>query len=304
VDGYLFESFVDGSLVELECSRPWFVATPGVKHKQQKEEIRIRAITDPRWNSAPAWYIGIDDTDNLQSRGTGFRARQLAQQLQEAGLARLRGVTRHQLFVSPEIPYTSHNSSACLELDFFDEARAPVVAHCRDYLLRESAEGSDAGLCVAAATQVSAEVRAFGFAAKERVLQQSDAHALADRHGIFLEGLTGTRQGVIGALSAAGLHATRNDGRFLWMRGVRDLEPGAYALGQLRGLTDIEAFVTIDGGELADPGAEILITEWARPVFADGRAVLFLEEDDDARTDHRTGPGRWRVAAKEFIKRF
>ncbi len=78
------------------------------KHGQQKEQIRIEALRDPRWDRADVWLIGIDDTDNLESRGTGFRARQLAQQLQQRGLARLRGVTRHQLFVSPEIPYTSH----------------------------------------------------------------------------------------------------------------------------------------------------------------------------------------------------
>lgn len=275
----------------------------GRVHKK-KEEVRIPALTDPRWNVAPAWYIGIDDTDNLESRGTGFRARQLAKQLQEVGLARLRGVTRHQLFVSPEIPYTSHNSSACLEMDFFDADRARVVAHCRDYLLRESAPGSDAGLCVAAAGQVGPEIQAFGQSAKVRVLQQGDAHDLAARHGIHLEGLTGTHQGVIGALSATGLHATRNDGRFLWMRGVRDLPPGHYSLGRLRSLTDIEAFMTIDGREVADEVDDILITEWARPVFAEGRAVLFLEEEDDARTDDLPCPGRWRVAAKEFIKRF
>ena len=34
------------------------------------------------------YLIGIDDTDNLESRGTGFRARQLSARLDEAGLAR------------------------------------------------------------------------------------------------------------------------------------------------------------------------------------------------------------------------
>ena len=66
--------------------------------------------------------IGIDDTDNLESRGTGFRARQLGGRLAEAGLGKVRGITRHQLFVHPSIPYTSHNSSACLDVDL-DDAR-------------------------------------------------------------------------------------------------------------------------------------------------------------------------------------
>ena len=59
--------------------------------------------------------IGIDDTDNLDTRGTGYRARTLAQGLVDAGLAAVHGITRHQLLVDPRIPYTSHNSSACLQ---------------------------------------------------------------------------------------------------------------------------------------------------------------------------------------------
>lgn len=269
-------------------------------HKKAKEQVHIEALRDPRWDRAPRWLIGIDDTDNLESRGTGFRARQLAQRLQQAGLGRLVGITRHQLFVSPEIPYTSHNSSACLAFDLFDEARDDVIQFARDYLLRESAEGSDAGLCVGRLAEVRPAAIAFGEAAKVRVLTQDGAHAEAKACGFHLEGLTGTHQGVIGALSAVALHATRNDGRYLWMRGVRSLDPGAYGLRMLREATDIESFMTVDGQEVSDLDDQILITDWARPVLTGGRSVLFLEEE---RHEH-SHPRCWRVAAKDFIKRF
>lgn len=270
------------------------------KHGQQKLQVHIEALRDPRWDAATPWLIGIDDTDNLESRGTGFRARELAHQLQQAGLARLRGVTRHQLFVSPEIPYTSHNSSACLAVDFFDDAHEAVIAHCRDYLLRESAEGSDAGLCIGRLADVTPDAIAFGQAAKVRVLTQAEAHAEAAAAGFYLEGLTGTHGGVIGAFSATALHATRSDGRFLWMRGVRDLAVGPYALDTLRECTDIEAFMSTDGEEVAAPQDQIVITEWARPVLVGGRSVLFLEEEF-----HGQSAGRaWRVADKDYIKRY
>lgn len=61
--------------------------------------------------------IGIDDTDNLESRGTGYRVRQLANWLSEKNLVVPLGITRHQLLVDPRIPYTSHNSSACLVVE-------------------------------------------------------------------------------------------------------------------------------------------------------------------------------------------
>ena len=62
--------------------------------------------------------VGIDDTDNLESRGTGFRAREFGRQLMEEGLASVRGISRHQLYVHPDIPYTSHNSALCLDIDW------------------------------------------------------------------------------------------------------------------------------------------------------------------------------------------
>ena len=96
--------------------------------------------------------IGIDDTDNLESRGTGFRVRQLANWLAENELAIPKGITRHQLHVDPQIPYTSHNSSACLSAE--TEHVEDVWEACREYLLRESALGSDAGLCLAPAEWV------------------------------------------------------------------------------------------------------------------------------------------------------
>ncbi|MFM7128788.1 MAG: hypothetical protein ACKO0V_05465, partial [bacterium] len=146
------------------------------------------------------WLIGIDDTDNLESRGTGHLARQLARSLESAvtGL-NVAAVTRHQLLVDPRIAYTSHNSSACMVAVFHPMQLADVVAHAAGFLLAESAAGSDAGLCVAEASAVSPAVVAFGQKAKREVLALADATGLAASEKIHLEGLTGTLGGQIGA---------------------------------------------------------------------------------------------------------
>jgi hypothetical protein len=93
------------------------------------------------------YLLGIDDTDNLESRGTGHRTRQLADWLAENQLASPLGITRHQLLVDPQIPYTSHNSSACLSVETGNPD--DVWEAAREFLLRESAPGSDAGLTLA-----------------------------------------------------------------------------------------------------------------------------------------------------------
>lgn len=241
--------------------------------------------------------IAIDDTDNLESRGTGFRARQLGGRLAEAGIGRLRGVTRHQLYVHPSIPYTSHNSSACLDVELNDKGLDVVRDFCRDFLAAESADGSDAGLCVARFDDVDEVLVEFGREAKRQVVTREQAHELAAARGVHLEGVTGERIGVIGALAAVGLRRDGNDGRFIWLEGVRELT-GTATAGRLLETTGIDSVESVDGCPLpAD--AEVTVDPWPRPVLLHGRAVLLTERFGS--DDERSG---WRILSKEAIRRY
>ena len=57
-------------------------------------------------------FIGMDDTDNRESRGTGRLARTAAERL--SAQYDVLGVVRHQLFFDPRVPYTKNNSSAAI----------------------------------------------------------------------------------------------------------------------------------------------------------------------------------------------
>jgi len=242
--------------------------------------------------------IGIDDTDNLQSRGTGFRARQLGRLLMDSGLARLRCISRHQLHVSPLIPYTSHNSSACLAVDADADALDALARCCRDYLTRESASGSDAGLCIVRAAHVHPTVAAFGRDAKHTVLDQEQAGVLAGRQGILLEGLTGDHNGIIGALAAVGLHSGGNDGRLLWLPGLREAAGTRQSLETLKDTMGVDALADIDGREVGEPGDIVELGPWPRAVRRGGRATLLVEEN------HGRQIARWHVAPKSVIKAY
>ena len=241
--------------------------------------------------------IGIDDTDNLESRGTGFRARQLGARLADAGLGRVRGITRHQLFVHPSIPYTSHNSSACLDVDIAGDRLDAVRDFCRDYLAQESAEGSDAGLCLSDFDAVTDDLVAFGRSAKGTIHTQDQARSLAARHGAHLEGVTGDQGGVIGALSAVGLRRGGHDGRFIWLEGVRELT-GTISAGDLVATTGIDSVESTDGHPLAED-AMVLVDPWPRPVLLHGKAVLLTETNEDGH-EH----GGWKILCKEAIRRY
>jgi len=243
------------------------------------------------------YLIGIDDTDNLESRGTGFRARCLGAALADAGLGRTNGVSRHQLLVHPDIPYTSHNSALCLDTEVPEGGIDDVVAFCRDFLLRESAEGSDAGLCIAAFQTLNGAVQSFGVRAKQVVLDQDEAQTVAGSAGVHLEGLTGDHGGIIGALAAVGLRRSGTDGRFVWLEGVREISGVMQAADLLRA-TGIDAIENREGNAVSSE-TMVCVDPWPRAVLVEGRAVLLVEEpeNNDVGFD-------WQLLPREEIRRF
>jgi hypothetical protein len=234
------------------------------------------------------YLIGIDDTDNLESRGTGHRVRQLVDWLAENRLAKPVGITRHQLLVDPRIPYTSHNSSACLSIE--TENASDVWDASREFLLRESAVGSDVGLCIAEWDAVTEQVQSFGRRAKLEVLTMPEAQETASRSKIRCEGLTGTGGGVIGALAGVGLHRAGNDGRFLWLPGLRDLK-GKYPIEEIMTKGHIERVCTVHDEELSSENV-VDVGEWIRPVLRNGKSTLYVEEQNH----------EWHILSKDRIK--
>jgi len=243
--------------------------------------------------------IGIDDTDNLNSRGTGYRARCLGALLDEEGLGRIDGISRHQLLVSDEIPYTSHNSAACLRLvPNLSTRLEAVIDCCREFLRVESAPGSDAGLCVMPLARTGEAIRAFGQRAQREVLRRSEAESLAAREGAYLEGLTGDHGGMIGSLAAVGLRAEGADGRFVWVRGIRERTDQRCSIAELLTETGVDTVGTLDGREISDRTQRLNLGPWPRPIARGGRAVLLVEEN------HDDEDCQWRVIDRAVIKRF
>ncbi|MCD4730711.1 MAG: hypothetical protein K8R74_08940 [Bacteroidales bacterium] len=239
--------------------------------------------------------IGIDDTDNKESRGTGFLSRQLAKQIIANGLGTVSSITRHQLFVHPDIAYTSQNSSACL--DITTEFEEELKDLCKYYIEKEAAPGSDAGLCIADWNAVSDDIQDWGSRAKAEVLKLVNAKNLASKNKIYLEGFTGILIGQIGALAAVGLRKSGNDGRFIWLAGpteLRELKPGIFNLEELKLITGIENFITLNGLPL-EKNCRVLCHDWIRPIVKDGNPTLILEKVKNFKFECK-------AATKEYIR--
>jgi hypothetical protein len=219
--------------------------------------------------------VSIDDTDNLESRGTGELASIIAQELEANGWGRAGFVTRHQLLVHPDIPYTSHNSAMCFAAEIGEGTLEQVIAHAGAFLARESAPEADPGLCVAVLDRVAAtdELLSFGRRAKEVVLTKNDAYALAASLGVHLSEHGGTGQGVIGALAGAGLRLGGNDGR---LKGCIKFGGNAEVrVSELLGLPEVDKVACLAGGTVRDQDL-VRIGEKAKTVMRDGASVLLV----------------------------
>lgn len=218
-------------------------------------------------------YIGLDDTDVIESRGTGRLAREIARQL-EADYTLL-GVTRHQLLFDPRIPCTKKNSCSAIHLNG-DAALdlGPLLERVKTHMLGDFYAGSDPGLCIAVAPPQA--VADYGRRAQREIVTQAEARALAAQHGITLLGLGGDESGVIGALSAAGLAASGSDGRYVLVGRSRELS-GLQPVSALLA-AGIDAVQTLDGRPVHDG---LVQTDRLRPARRNGRPIAVVEWDRD-----------------------
>jgi len=237
--------------------------------------------------------IGIDDTDNLESRGTGFFSRQLGLLLMKEGLADIHSIARHQLLVDSRIPFTSHNSSASILCNTKTKL-SNIIDFCSEFAIRESAEGSDSGVCIAVSENISNEIILWGERAKKEVLKFEDCHCLAKKNNIFLQGFKGLNIGVIGSLAAVGLRKKGNDGRILWLKNLREIQ-GIYLIKNLFDIFNIDLVTDKSGNKIYDDD-KVIINEWCRPVLINNKITLIVEEDTT------NGRNQWKCASKEYIK--
>lgn len=233
----------------------------------------IKEAAGFRRRGAVVIYVGIDDTDTLDSPGTN----QLAQALvvRVAGSHRCRFILRHQLLFDPRVPYTSKNGSASIWLDPLPDSCVGVgdlIAILRDEMRSRFVPGSDPGLCVTEV--VPDEVTQFGHRCQRDVVEQRDARSLASRCGIHLEGLGETAGGVIGALAAVGLAATADDGRIVvhgaWLDDLSGPQPIEVLHARSVEVREAASGTTIDRGVI-DIGKKL------RPNLRGGHIILFVQ---------------------------
>jgi hypothetical protein len=242
--------------------------------------------------------VCIDDTDNLESRGTGELATELAGELEKRGWGHSRFVTRHQLLVHPDVPYTSHNSSMCFEADIQSVCLDQFVTYAGQYLEQEGAPGSDPGLCVTVPKNLAdpKALVAFGRRAKKEVLTKRQAYELASKLDLHLSEHGGTGEGVIGALAGVGLRLSGNDGRLKGWLKIRT-NNGLARVADILDQVSLGGVRTMDGEVL---GRQEIIAVYEKPkaVLIHGATYLMVSP-----MNGEDGV-RWRTTPRQHLRRF
>jgi hypothetical protein len=216
-------------------------------------------------------YVGFDDTDHIDAdRGTGKLARWFKDALPEG--SRIWGVVRQQLLVHDDIPYTSHNSSACVVVDMdVGSLVEALITRAVTHIERYSLEGSDPGLCVACEGALGfSRLIAFSRKCTSQVVTQKEALEAASN--MHLSGHGGTNQGIIGAAAAVGLTADGWNGRFIEFGNLRQV-PDRVRVSELEGLNILAVSLDRDS-RVPAPDDMVVTKNWLRPRLWGKRAIL------------------------------
>lgn len=256
----------------------------------------------------------IDDTDNLDSPGTGEILENIGEGIVNNGWGQVSYITRHQFLIHEDIKYTSHNSSMCFLIETspenspgltHEECHEKIIAYGKKYLLENGAEGSDPGLCVADLEKISPDeigkLITFGSRAKREVLSKEEAYRLAEEiEGVHLSEHGGTGDGIIGAIAGCGLRLSGNDGKIKGKIKVAD--PGEIiSAKELKKRYNAEAVRTVPEGIEVEDDEMILIGDELKVVYSHYQLTMPVCVNEDPET---SGSVEWKTCSKKQLKGF
>jgi hypothetical protein len=185
----------------------------------------------------------------------------------------------------------------CFQAQLEDNALGEVINYASDFLARESATGSDPGLCVALSANLRcvAEVIAFGHQAKKVVLTKAQAYELAAHSGVHLSQHGGTGQGVIGALAGIGLRMGGQDGRLKGKLAFSaDPVDNGIAVASVLQHKWVSRVQTEQGVVLSED-ARICLIDKVKIVQVEGQPVLLVQQNEQ---------GIWQNLSRQQLKRY
>ena len=228
--------------------------------------------------------MAIDDTDNKDSVGTGRILEDFRSLLASNGIE-TQAISRHQLYFHKDVPYTSHNSSMCTEMDIPKEQIHEIIELSANHLTDSCAEGSDPGLCVASIENIPdlASLIAYGRRAKNSLLTKDEAYDMAKEQNIHLSEYGGTGQGVVGALAGVALRISGYDGRIKGKVNA-GADGDVLTATELLERTGFSRIMAINGTEIHDNDTVILTEGKIKAVRMNWQSTILVAPSGDGKS--------------------
>ena len=188
----------------------------------------------------------------------------------------------------------------CFVAELNEEYLNSLILYASDFLVHESAEGSDPGLCVLIPEKLSQreQLIAFGRKAKEVVLTKQDAYELAKNLRIHLSEHGGTGQGVIGALAGVALRLSGTDGRFKGKLKIKS-DTNIISVGEILLQTSVDAVKSLDGTVL-EVNELVKLGDTLKAVLMEGKCILPVTGMEIPETEGV----RWQTCTKQQVRKF
>ncbi len=221
-------------------------------------------------------YIAIDDTDEI---GYYTSTGEICEEIREhivLHYAPTTPITRHQLLLHEDIPYTSHNSSMCFTTELSRDELEDIKMYVMDYVMMRSASSSAPGICIGFEEDVCDKEKLieYGLDAKQKVLTKESAYLMAKEQNLFLTELRNEGSGVVGALAGLALRMHGSDGR---IKGKVILHQQTISIAELLSLGLFDE-VRVNGGDMASDNYLIVMNKYLKGVYLNHKSVLLVEE--------------------------
>lgn len=221
-------------------------------------------------------YIAIDDTDEIgYATSTGEICEEIKEHI-ELFYAKTAPITRHQLFLHNDIPYTSHNSSMCFTTYLSEKELEDIKMFIIDYVMIKSAPSSAPGICIGFEKDICDKnaLIHYGLDAKKKVLTKEKAYNTAKEQNLFLMELKNRGDGIIGALAGVALRMYGSDGR---IKGKITLKKQTLSTKEILALGIFDE-IRLANKEIADKNYMVIVKEYLKGIYLEHKFILLVEE--------------------------
>ncbi len=147
--------------------------------------------------------VAIDDSRQLDGAKAGETASILTKFIEENGWGKCSIPSRHRLYSHPDTGLKKHNTARSFSADIEEQYLADFIDHACKLVKRTGAPDTNAGLAVVVPELMenTDDLIDYAYRAKEEIISKAEALEFGKKPGIYLFELSGSGQGVIGALA-------------------------------------------------------------------------------------------------------